>query len=113
MRKNVTAKLIETLSLPTGKRLEVREIYLSSLVLRVSRRGAKVWYVTPRADGMSKYIKIGTYPILSLTDARGKARTLLERRPAEVSRRNHAPGIHLCMGPFPNLWVSFLQEKAG
>jgi integrase len=78
MRKTMTAKLIETLPLPMGKRLEVRDIYLPGLVLRVSKNGSKVWYATPRVDGRPKRIKIGTYPILSLTDARDKARDLLK-----------------------------------
>jgi hypothetical protein len=59
--------LIETLPLPTGKRLEVRDVYLPGLVLRVSKTGAKVWYATPRVDGRPQRIKIGNYPILSLT----------------------------------------------
>jgi hypothetical protein len=61
MRKTMTAKLIETLPLPKGKRLEVRDIYLPGLVLRVSKTGAKVWYATPRVDGRPKRIKIGAY----------------------------------------------------
>src|ERR1043166_5886778 len=77
MRKMLTPKAIEHLDPAEGKRYEVRDTLVIGLLLRVSRTGNKVWYVTTRVQGKVKRIKIGTYPILSLADARESARTVL------------------------------------
>jgi integrase len=77
MRKKLTPKLIDSLPPATGKRYEVRDELLTGLLVRVSSTGGKVWYVSSRIEGKIRRIKIGTYPILSLADAREKARALL------------------------------------
>lgn len=77
MRKKLTPKLIDNLPLPVGKRYEVRDELVVGLVVRVSASGRKVWYMACRIRGRARRIKIGTYPILSLADAREKARALL------------------------------------
>jgi integrase len=77
MRKKLTPKLIDSLPPPTGKRYEVRDELLTGLLVRVSATGGKVWYTCCRIEGKIRRIKIGTYPILSLADAREKARGLL------------------------------------
>jgi hypothetical protein len=74
MRKKLTPKLIDSLPTATGKRYEVRDELLTGLLVRVSSTGGKVWYTSCRKI---RRIKIGTYPILSLADAREKARALL------------------------------------
>jgi hypothetical protein len=50
---------------------------LTGLLLRVSATGAKVWYLATRIDGRSRRIKLGSWPILSLKDAREKAQMIL------------------------------------
>lgn len=77
MRKQLTTKLLDSLQPATAKRYEVRDTLLVGLLVRVSKRGSKIWYVMPRVTGKPKRIKIGTYPILSLADARERARSLL------------------------------------
>jgi hypothetical protein len=77
MRKKLTPKLIDSLPPPIGKRYEVRDELLTGLLVRVSATGGKVWYTSCRIEGKLRRIKIGTYPILSLADAREKARALL------------------------------------
>jgi hypothetical protein len=77
MRAQLTPKLLDSLKPATGKRYEVRDALLVGLLVRVSKRGAKIWYVVPRVTGKAKRIKLGSYPILSLADARDKARSLL------------------------------------
>jgi integrase len=77
MRKKLTPKLIDSLPPATGKRYEVRDELLIGLLVRVSSTGGKVWYTSCRINGRIRRIKIGTYPILSLADAREKARALL------------------------------------
>jgi integrase len=77
MRKKLTPKLIDSLPPATGKRYEVRDELLTGLLVRVSSTGGKVWYVSCRILGNIRRIKIGTYPVLSLADAREAARALL------------------------------------
>lgn len=74
MQKKLTPRTIDSLPPATGKRYEVRDILLPGLLLRVSQSGSKVWYLTTRVQGRLRRIKIGTYPILTLADAREKAR---------------------------------------
>ena len=77
MRKALTPKLLDSLKPAAGKRYEVRDSLIIGLLLRVSKTGGKVWYVLPRVRGRAVRIKIGTYPILTLAQARERARQLL------------------------------------
>jgi hypothetical protein len=77
MRKKLTPKVIDSLPPAIGKRYEVRDELLTGLLVRVSSTGGKVWYTSCRIEYKIRRIKIGTYPILSLADAREKARALL------------------------------------
>lgn len=77
MRKKLTPKLLDNLPPAEGKRYEVRDELLPGLHIRVSNAGAKVWYLATRVDAVSRRIKLGTYPILSLKDAREQAQMIL------------------------------------
>ena len=77
MRKTLTQKTLDYLPPCTGKRYEIRDTLLPGFMLRVSKNGGKVWYLVTRVHGRQRRIKIGTYPILSLVDAREKARSIL------------------------------------
>ena len=77
MKKKLTPKSIDALPPATGKRYEVHDQSLPGLHLRVSATGGKVFGVSRRIDGRMKRIRIGAYPIVSLADAREKARDIL------------------------------------
>ena len=77
MREKLTPKFIDGLKPATTKRYEVRDVLLVGLLIRVSKRGAKIWYAMPRVGNRNKRIKIGNYPVVTLADAREKARELL------------------------------------
>ncbi|MEM5474690.1 Arm DNA-binding domain-containing protein [Hoeflea sp. AS60] len=77
MKKKLTPKTIEALPPATGKRYEVQDALLPGLHLRVSATGGKVFGVSRRIAGRMKRIRIGAYPIVSLADAREKARDIL------------------------------------
>lgn len=77
MRKKLTPKLLDSLPPAKDKRYEVRDELVTGLHIRVSTAGGKVWYLAARVDGISRRIKLGTYPVLSLKDAREKAQSLL------------------------------------
>lgn len=79
MRKRLTPRSIDALQPAVGKRYEVRDELVVGLVLRVSPTGGKVWYVVARVEAVLRRIKLGTYPVVGLADAREKARDLLRR----------------------------------
>lgn len=101
MKKKLTPKTIDALPPATGKRYEVRDALLPGLHLRVSATGGKVFYLSTRVHGVMKRIKIGSWPVLTLHDAREKARTLLrsielgrymEKAPHETEQRTKTLG---------------------
>ncbi len=75
---------IDALPPAVNKRYEVHGQLLPGLHLRVSATGGKVFCVSKRINGRMKRITIGTWPILTLHDAREKARSLL--RSIELGR---------------------------
>lgn len=77
MKRRLTPKTIDGLPAATGKRYEVHDALLPGLHLRVSATGGKVFYISKRVNGCMKRIRIGAYPIVSLADAREKARDIL------------------------------------
>lgn len=77
MKRKLTTKFIDSLPPAKGKRYEARDTLIPGLHLRVSATGRKVWYLTARVDRRNRRIKLGTYPALSLSDARERARDVL------------------------------------
>lgn len=77
MRRKLTTKTIEALPPAKGKRYEVRDAMLPGLHIRVSATGGKVWYLATRVDGRLRRIKLGSYPVISLSDARQSAQGIL------------------------------------
>src|SRR4051812_21167890 len=65
---------------PTGRRADLWDAVVRGLVLRVSQRGTKtfvVWYRT--RGGESRRLMLGRYPLLSLSQAREKAKEALRQ----------------------------------
>jgi integrase len=77
MKRKLTPKLIEHLKSPGPKRMDVWDTVLQCFGLRISATGRKAWFVIVRLDGHQKRITIGTYPAVSLTEARGQARKII------------------------------------
>lgn len=82
MRKKLTSKLIETIPLPHGRRLEIWDQILPSFGMRVSNTGRKVWFCVVRVGNRNRRMTLGTSPALSLADARDKARALMKQAQA-------------------------------
>jgi integrase len=74
MRRKLTPKLVDNLKAPGPKRMDVWDIVLQCFGVRVSPGGRKTWFVIVRVGGCQKRVTIGTYPALSLAEARGEAR---------------------------------------
>ncbi|MDI4655364.1 tyrosine-type recombinase/integrase [Xanthobacter autotrophicus] len=96
MRKKLTPKLLDSLQAATTKRYEVRDDVVVGLMIRVSATGAKVWYLATTVKDRARRIKLGTYPILSLADARDKAREVL--RQIQLGTFDEEPAVRLTLG---------------
>ncbi|WP_137390945.1 tyrosine-type recombinase/integrase [Rhodoligotrophos defluvii] len=84
MRKKLTPKTIEALPPAKGKRYEVWDELLPGFIVRVSSKGRKTWHLCARINKRRRRIKIGDYPILTLGEAREKARSIM--RAAQLGR---------------------------
>ncbi|MFG1325166.1 tyrosine-type recombinase/integrase [Xanthobacter variabilis] len=96
MRKKLSPKLIDSLPAATTKRYEVRDDFVVGLMIRVSVTGAKVWYLATPVKDRARRIKLGTYPVLSLADARDKAREVL--RQIQLGTFDEEPAVRLTLG---------------
>ena len=91
MRKTINEKVLRSLRPPTTGRLVVRDVVVPGLRIRVTPRGAKSWSVvykivgertsdkTGRArTGAQHRITLGRYPAMPLSEARERAREVLD-----------------------------------
>jgi integrase len=78
MRRNLTAKLIENLQSRNDRRYEVRDLLLPGFGVRVSVNGKKTWFAVGRVGGRQVRHTIGTYPTITLGEAREAARLILK-----------------------------------
>jgi integrase len=77
VRRKLAPKIVEHLKAPGPKRLEVWDTVLQGFGVRVSPTGRKVWFVVTRVNERQKRVTIGTYPAISLAEARDEARKLI------------------------------------
>jgi Arm DNA-binding domain len=89
MRRKLAPKIIEHLKAPGPKRLEVWDTVLQGFGVRVSTTGRKVWFVVTRVGDRQKRVTIGTYPAISLAEARNEAGKLI--RNAQLGMAADAP----------------------
>ncbi len=91
----LTAATVDKLQ-PTDRRQEIPDALCVGLYLTVQPTGKKGWQVRYRNGGVHRRMTLGAYPILSLADARQRARDALAaaaegRDPAEEVRAAKAP----------------------
>ena len=77
MRANLTAQFVESAKAPNAGQVDYWDSRTPGLGLRVSQGGRKAWTVFFRFHGRMRRLTLGTYPILSLADARRLAATSL------------------------------------
>jgi integrase len=77
MQKNLTTKLVENLKPRVDRRYEVRDSAMPGFGVRVTVSGSKTWFVMGRVDGRATRHTIGSFPIISLAEARDAARIVL------------------------------------
>src|SRR5215207_1183177 len=89
-RLSLTSKLVDNAPLPRERKsVEYFDHRMPGLVLRVSARGTKSWNAIYRHHGRARRLTIGPYPIITLDDARARARDAL----CSVSRGIDPSGV--------------------
>lgn len=91
----LTAVSVERIK-PKDKRQEIPDALCTGLYLVVQPTGKRAWQVRYRHSGVQRRMKLGSYPVLSLADARKRAREVLAQvavgeDPAEMVRSAKAP----------------------
>src|SRR5215204_1427492 len=90
-RLSLTQRIVETTLPPSGRKsVEYFDQRMPGLVLRVSVRGTKSWNAIYRHQGRARRLTIGRHPIITLDDARARAREAL----CAVSRGIDSCGVH-------------------
>jgi hypothetical protein len=77
MRKKLTSKVVEYLKVPGPKRMDVWDTVLQGFGVRVSPTGRKVWFAVVRVSERQRRLTIGSYPAVSLAEAREEARKII------------------------------------
>ena len=80
---------------PKAIRYEVRDEGLPGLLLRVGKKGDKVWEVVVNRGGKRKRIRLGQHPIMTVAAARGAAQAAKDdaRNPATASQVKTVSGL--------------------
>lgn len=91
----LTAATVDRMQ-PTERRQEIPDSLCTGLYLVVQPSGKKGWQVRYRTGGTHRRMTLGAYPVLTLADARQRARDMLAaasegRDPAEEVRAAKAP----------------------
>ena len=96
MRAKLSPKRVDYLKAPGPKRLDVWDTVLQGFGVRVSPAGRKSWFVIVRVNGCQKRVTIGTYPAISLAEARGEARKIIRDAQLGVLADQHeSPALTL------------------
>lgn len=95
MRKKLAPKIIDHLKAPGPKRLDLWDTVLQGFGVRVSPAGRKSWFVIVRVGGRQKRVTIGTYPAVSLAEARAEARKIIRDAQLGVLSDPQRPALRL------------------
>ncbi|MGH1370311.1 MAG: tyrosine-type recombinase/integrase [Maritimibacter sp.] len=93
MKRKLTTKFIEGQKPDPSKRLDFRDELMPGLVLRISTSGTKTFCLHKRINGKMRRLTIGRFPIMSLADARERARQVLYE--IETGRFEDQTGIEI------------------
>ena len=70
MRLKLTAQFVESLKAPETGQIDYWDTHTRGLGLRISQGGRKAWTAIYRFHGRARRLTLGTFPTLSLADAR-------------------------------------------
>lgn len=72
--KKLTDAFVKTVPAPDKGRLEVRDAEIPGFALRVTENGSKSWVLIYHLSGRKARLTLGSYPEMTLADARKRAR---------------------------------------
>jgi integrase len=75
----LTAAAVDKFRPPETGQIEYFDAHLPAFGLRISYSGTKAWFVTTRVERKLTRITLGRHPAMSLSDAREKARKVIEQ----------------------------------
>jgi integrase len=76
---NLTARKVHSLRATEARQIDYWDSTLKNFGLRISANGRKTWSIYYRFHGRKRRLSLGTYPAVSLANARFRARNLLSR----------------------------------
>ena len=105
-----TNRGLETLKTAKGQE-DFADTKLPGLKLRVSKTGAKTFWVRPSIDGSRRFIEVGVFPIVGLGEARQRAAEILAnaRVGVDLAAIEEAEESGETLGQF---WPLFLADRA-
>ena len=79
MHRQITKKVIESISTPDTRELLLRDTELKGFGIRISPSGTKTFFAEGffKPKGVGKRLSLGRYPVISIDEARLKARKIL------------------------------------
>jgi len=77
-KARLTALAVDRFKPPASGQIEYFDTHLPAFGLRISYSGTKAWIVMTRVNGKLTRITLGRHPAMSLTEAREKARAVVE-----------------------------------
>ena len=92
-QKRLTARAVDAILPPENGRVEYWDATFPAFGLRVTEKGSKSWVLMYRREGRLRRFTVGSYPRLSLADARDKARAALHEI-ANPHRQAARPNQH-------------------
>lgn len=112
----LTAATVDKMQ-PTARRQEIPDSLCMGLYLVVQPTGKKGWQVRYRHSGVHRRMTLGAYPILSLAEARQRARVALAgaaegRDPAGEVRAAKAPKVEVERDKFSAVADLFMRRHA-
>ena len=100
--KRLTEEGVHKLKAVPGKQVSYFDQGLRGLVLTVNPGGSKTWSALYYLGGKPRYKKLGAYPILSVRDARDKARLFLVDPQKGLKQ--------ICAATFANISENFIKR---
>lgn len=117
-RLKLTSATIEKLKNSNERRQEFFDTLLPGLALRVTKRGCKSWVLFYRPHGKLTRLTLGRYPVLTLSEARERARLELQKgaSPAVYLQTQAStppsPVPTAPVRPFKNAFAEFIERYA-
>ncbi|NDE90124.1 MAG: site-specific integrase [Alphaproteobacteria bacterium] len=90
-RLKLTSAAVEKLNNSNDRRREFFDTLLPGLALRITKRNCKTWVLFYRPQGKLTRLTLGRYPVLTLSEARDKARLALQEQLPQGYLQQHAP----------------------